>query len=434
MDVETQLRLSPPVPDFTQFFKPLKQFNRRLRVACPCCGIHAAGHALSTMGVPTDSVNMYDLQADYQHALFQQLLGDGMQPESILLNLGARAGNLLGVDLAKLQVPVDVLIAGPPCPPWSGQGNRKGFNDRRAHVGCLLACVLENVIGICHEINGEESAMSRFMYALNTHIPEFAWSHSTLDTTQYALPHTRVRVFLRGIRKSLANVVPAHLPPFGNTPLRMILGKFPHTPRTDFTESQQVNLLGYEASIRELVRAGTIQRNSVVVVPADRANDKTYSQSIVVDASPTLTCHNCYLVVMSVADVCDETPDGEREFFRKLADCERLLLQGVPSNVLGLLPPGKAVFACGNAFPVPLIISALHPLLDVIGQKIDLAQWPATHNAPFNESDMKAFTDTLKKKSAVIDKKKWRQAKEKRTAAKRKAARKRKQRRANSSD
>ena len=38
------------------------------------------------------------------------------------------------VPLEKLQTPVDLLIAGPPCPPWAGQGNKRSIADPRAKV------------------------------------------------------------------------------------------------------------------------------------------------------------------------------------------------------------------------------------------------------------------------------------------------------------
>jgi len=122
-------------------------------------------------------------------------------------------------------------------------------------------------------------------------------------------------------------------------------------------------LLQFEKVIRERVAAGTLQMGDVVVISPDRSEAGEYSMAISVNVAPTLTTHNSYLMVMSVADVVNETADSDREFFRKLMDSERLILQGLPTDLLLTLPPGRAVFASGNAYPPPLIISAMQPML-----------------------------------------------------------------------
>ena len=132
----------------------------------------------------------------------------------ISLHLGATAGNLLHHQLKDLELPVDFLISGPPCPPWAGQGCRRSVQDGRAHVfipvlswvfylvkvGCLLGCLLENVVGITHMVEGRESTMDVFLMCLRHWCPEFDWCVQTLDASDYKLAQTRVRVFLSGFR------------------------------------------------------------------------------------------------------------------------------------------------------------------------------------------------------------------------------------------
>ena len=78
--------------------------------------------------------------------------------------------------LTSLEVPCDFLVTGPPCPPWSGQGSKKGFKDARSrvftkilrwllyliHAGGLLGCILENVTGLEYERDGRVSPKERF--------------------------------------------------------------------------------------------------------------------------------------------------------------------------------------------------------------------------------------------------------------------------------
>ena len=78
--------------------------------------------------------------------------------------------------LTSLEIPCDFLVTGPPCPPWSGQGIKKGFKDARSrvftrilrwllyliHVGGLIGCVLKNVVGLEYERDGRVSPKERF--------------------------------------------------------------------------------------------------------------------------------------------------------------------------------------------------------------------------------------------------------------------------------
>ena len=163
--LEEEVALCPCAPDFTPFFQKIPNLGRRLRVASPCVGVHSCGHAMKTMGVLADSINVYDLDQGYSKAILQGLLDAGMEMMDIQLNLGKKIGDVTKKSVLALQKPVDLLIAGPPCPPWAGQGNKQGLRDIRAKVflkilewliffikGCGLLCViLENVLGITYE-------------------------------------------------------------------------------------------------------------------------------------------------------------------------------------------------------------------------------------------------------------------------------------------
>ena len=93
-------------------------------MASPCVGIHGCGYALSAMGVPADSNNIFDLEPGYMAHLWQHLRAMGM--ESIKLHLGWKLGDLLKFDLRQLELPVDFLVSGPPCPPGQARANGAG--------------------------------------------------------------------------------------------------------------------------------------------------------------------------------------------------------------------------------------------------------------------------------------------------------------------
>ena len=115
-----EVDLCPNLPDFKSFFDQVPPLGRRLRVACPCTGVHACGYALQEMSVAADTNNVFDLEDAYWCALHKHLTTMGMQ--KVVLNLGKTAGDLLKVDLDRLELPLDCLISGPPCPPWSACG------------------------------------------------------------------------------------------------------------------------------------------------------------------------------------------------------------------------------------------------------------------------------------------------------------------------
>ena len=131
-DLQREIDACPAVPDFSAYFPHVPALGRRLRVALPCVGVNACGYALDAMQVAHDANNVYDLEAGYIDVLTKQLQNAGQ--EVIRLNLGPDMGNLLKKGLLELEGPVDFLVAGPPCPPWSGQGSKKGWAATRASI------------------------------------------------------------------------------------------------------------------------------------------------------------------------------------------------------------------------------------------------------------------------------------------------------------
>ena len=131
---DAEVASCPNQIEFKSFYAQVPDLGRRLRFASPCIGTHACGYALESMGVTYDTVNAFDLQEGYREMLTKHLQRAGQRV--IDLNLGPVAGDLLRRALPDLELPVDFLVAGPPCPPWAGQGKRRGF-----HVGQLTSSI-----------------------------------------------------------------------------------------------------------------------------------------------------------------------------------------------------------------------------------------------------------------------------------------------------
>ena len=141
-----------------------------------------------------------------------------------------------------------------------------------------------------------------------------------------------------------------------------------------------MNIKAYEAKISAQCAAGKLHPGDLVVIHVDRQKDLTYPQAMSVNVAPTLTTTNKCLWVLSVHDVLAGTPDSHREFFRMLHPTELLALQGLPCSLVQYLGYELTRKAAGNAYPPPLIMAVLHPLLEsVASSQYDLASWPPAH-------------------------------------------------------
>ena len=365
--------------NWTSVAPKLRKFARPLRVTLPCAGIDGAGHALKAMGISFQGTNAYDLEEGYRAHL--QKLMPGAE-----LRLGKQEGDITMVPLEELERPVHAVFSGPPCPPWSSAGNRNGQLDERADVlvyvlrmvvalaavGELQFAIIENVVGISQKEKGaSESFLDKILRILEQSCPSFVWGFTKLSAPQYLLPQTRSRIFIRGLRKSLAegSPLPPCLPPFGERKLHeFLLPGLPPVEESQLTSQQRENLRSVDKDLKKWVGEKKVEAGSLVVVPLDRSDHGVYNRSQQVDKSPTLTCSNRYLFVASTADLQEPDP-SKRAFYRFLTENERMVLQGFPSNTLAEARPALRRKASGNAYPVPLMLAAAHGLLDVLSQK-----------------------------------------------------------------
>ena len=136
------------------------------------------------------------------------------------------------------------------------------------------------------------------------------------------------------------------------------------------TNHMHQNLKDMHIKVKADLQAGILEGCDVVAFPLDRAQGKAYTQSYRKDICPTLTCNNKYLYAMSVRDM--EKPDEEKEFARFLLPKERLVLQGFRADVYDKLPTESTVVkAAGNAYPVPLLMACLKPIVEEISKTND---------------------------------------------------------------
>ena len=254
---------------------------------------------------------------------------------------------------------------------------------------------------------------------LETLAPEFAWRWDKLIASDYGLPQTRQRIFIRGLRKTILGQVPAPMPAFETPKLSSLLGNFPNVSRDAMTRPgrrvrrrrdlllllrllpplppsssptfvashqrrrQRKNLSNQEKRIREHFAQSKLVLEDVVCFAVDRDIEAgSFNAGLGVNLCPTLTTRNRYLFVASVGCVVRGVPDQHRKFFRYLRETERFLLQGFEPAVVEHLPNSVcAVKASGNAFPPALIAAVTYPLLKAIADSPlrDLSAWPPPH-------------------------------------------------------
>ena len=181
----------------------LPSLGRDLNVAVPCTGIDGAGVALKKLKVPFKASMVFDLDARYHDYLSEHL------PEGTTLHLGKVDGDVCKLEPGMVERPVDMLISGPPCPPWAGQGLKGGRQDPRAQVfiavvslvillvksGELVFTCLENVKGILEaSSSGSASFMHSLLEVLRKEVDEFAWEYKVLKAQAYGLAQQRTRV------------------------------------------------------------------------------------------------------------------------------------------------------------------------------------------------------------------------------------------------
>ncbi len=127
---DDMLLAMPDAKSWASHVRHLRAPQRQLSVALPCCGISGSCGVFEAMGMDVKAVNIYDLEAAYEPLLRHRF------PDATL-HLGPTEGDILQVPLKDLELPVHLLLAGPPCPPWSanGQGGRQ-IREQPCLRGC----------------------------------------------------------------------------------------------------------------------------------------------------------------------------------------------------------------------------------------------------------------------------------------------------------
>ena len=102
----------------------------------------------------------------------------------------------------------DVIIAGPPCQPWSHAGKRRGVHDGRDGLDCVAAAiqivrpaaiVVENVPGLAR--SGRRGHLDQFV----GYLTELGYTVAVhlLNAADYGVPQSRIRLFVTALHGNI---------------------------------------------------------------------------------------------------------------------------------------------------------------------------------------------------------------------------------------
>ena len=295
-------------------------------------------------------------------------------------NLGPDRGDIMTTSLASFPC-ANIVVGGPPCPPFSACGRRLAMQDSRARpfercieVICeldnrrrkghatkeLCFFILENVAGITFKNKaGTPTALDSLLGTLRDRLKE-RWliSAITVNTLNYGLPQNRTRVYITGRRASLYPLhVPRSPPVFARqVKPRELLGTQDNEP--GHLTSLQSDCLAKMKDLYKEAMANEDNRGSFAFVEIGRdptARTVWGGQAVHVDRCQCLRASGPSIQVFALGE-----GQANLSLDRPLRLHERAALQGFP-DILGQLPfdevTGRRIW--GNAMSVPVLGSIL---------------------------------------------------------------------------
>jgi site-specific DNA-cytosine methylase len=292
--------------------------------------------------------------------------------------------------------PVDGIVSGPPCPPWSSIGSRSGKNHSLAQVWdkvCEILCdqakkgavffIIEMVPGMAHKPRGQ--AMSFHEQWIEDMSPMWSCQTFQVNSKDYGLPQCRRRNYTVGFNKSRLTMPPQPPPPELTLPprppplglascqghcrwgLQLQDVMHPGLPpfREEFcTPQQRANLQEFKRLAMEKLTDTGSTCDFVVCVQADRDPFKSsFGRLLRLDGSvSTLRTSNEmeWMLVFSLL--------GELKASRPVHPYERFALQGFQvSHCAGQqLSKSEVLLTTGNAMSVPVVGAIFTSVLRVM--------------------------------------------------------------------
>ena len=340
------------------------------------------GQDLHWLGIPYEVVGAWEIDETLGPVLRARC------PKERLF-LGLETGNFLSARPCHFPC-ADVLVAGPPCPPWSAQGIAMSFSDPRAEVfKQVLRCavhmikhkglqvvLIENVEGILHSRRGGAAPPQRpidyIMTKLRKGAPGWRWGLWRLNACDFGLHQSRSRAYIYGMGKASAprpNQAPRLPVAIRNVSILHSLRRLaksytaPHSFRSEvhlpptFHRTKKHWLKKFQCIARQRGRSA-----ATCSYEADRDPRKQFATHRTDGLVPCLKASARPLCLVQF------NRRGRCTLQRPLKLAERCILQGFPPCAL-LVEGMRAqtiLRALGNAMAVPVVGAALYTVLRAV--------------------------------------------------------------------
>ena len=350
-----------PCEDWSAVFTDVPRLSCALRVALPCGGIDAFGHFCNQLGIDWCPSYYYDVAA-FLEPYMKSMYG----PWASHFGIGPCSGDVTVVDFTQWE-DIDVLVAGPPCPPWSSIGMRYGADDKRAQVfttvSNMVKChgrralkifIIEMVCAQDNNTSGSNRGSSFYkdwLTDLAMCMPDFCISSHRLNSADFMVPQHRLRLYTVGVRKSCSATTsfPVVLPLPRQPPKlqwrKILHPALSHDREHALTKQQQLNLFVHK---HIAMQRGAWE--NPICISVDRDPLKGFGSFTRYDGlAMTLRCSNdlCWLLVMDA--------DSSVHLSRPIHPLERFALQGFSARYARELTKNQMLQVTGNAMSVPVV-------------------------------------------------------------------------------
>ncbi len=343
--------------------------NSKLKVIELCGGLGTAFVALQML-MPSECLEIIG-HWDTDFELAEVL--NTVHPDCHCVHLGAINGDIMKWDIESVPL-CNVLVGGPPCPPFSPMGRKECFSDPRAgvfwrcvdivlhqaKVGTLMFFVLENVDGLKSRPQGSSRSPCEIIIDELTIGLSSDWVVAAIscNSLNYGLPQRRPRTYIIGHRKSLSGEMPLVAPRSfqAQVPLHRFLDTADVSELAFNTPKQEQNVCDWKQWYKSHFPQSVGTHDYAVVDISRTPTERTSwsSKGTPPGVVQCLTTSGPSLHIFSLS------PCGHDCIDRRLRNCERARLQGFPPYIVKLARETTTWKRfIGNAMSVPVIGSIL---------------------------------------------------------------------------
>ena len=346
----------------------LPPLRRKLKMALPCVGLDA-------LGVGLRALDWHDFEITYACDVDSKLLPGLLATHGPIglgspgVGIGTRSGNLLLMDVRSWER-VDIVVSGPPCPPWSSIGSRQCASDPRAQVfqkvtECIihqgwLGCygfVVEMVTGIDKKArdSSDGTYYSKWLSQLSQEAPMFMVYSWQMETSDY-LPQHRTRLYTVGIRRDTllgGRLLPPFPPAEQPVPLESLLHKgLRRIDEDSLSPQHRCNLEAAKVLLHQRQnKSGAVGLGTpIACIAVDRCPEKAFGLPVRCDGLVG-TLRTCNEMIW----LYHEGKSNETKLSRCLHPVERLALQGFPVELANCFSKMDLMRVSGNSFSVPVV-------------------------------------------------------------------------------